>query len=195
MKPSEYFADEINGIKNEAMREFAKKYVDEFPPYFMINPASSTGKYHAAWSNTKGSEGVAGGLAKHVKVMCFWVNALADSEMLTSEEKDAAIVATLGHDAIKYGFGGGKYTTKTHESEGAIFFKRCLTKHKAENLPFAKEIFTAIAFHQGRWAVSAEPKVFPDDFDKIAQIVHRADMNSSRPGVEYTFLKEESLIG
>ena len=194
MNPSDYFKEEIAWIKHPGMREFALQYVDMFPPYFMLNPASSTGKYHAGWSNTKGSDNVAGGLAKHVKVMCFWVHALADSEMLTSDEHDAALLATLGHDAIKYGFGGGKYTTKTHESEGAIFFKRCLQRFGAE-FPYSDEIYTAIMFHQGRWAVTAEAKTFPKDFDRIGQIVHRADMNSSRPGVSYDFLNEESLIG
>jgi len=90
MKASEYFAQEIDWIKNTTMRDFARTYVDEFPPYFMINPASSTGKYHASWSNTRGSDTAAGGLAKHVKAMCHVVHALSESEMLTSDEHDAA---------------------------------------------------------------------------------------------------------
>lgn len=196
MQASRYFAVEIGWIKHPAMREFAEKYVDLFPPYFMVNPASSTGKYHAPWSNIKGSDSVAGGLARHVKVMCKWVKDLSDAYMLTSDQADAALLATLGHDAVKYGFAGGKYTTRTHESEGAIFFKRCVQK-LAATFPHSEEIYNAIAFHQGRWAMADPPKRFPEDFDRIGQLVHVADMCASRQGISYDCINEEqeSLIG
>lgn len=195
MKPTEFFQEEIGWVKNAQMKKFLLDSIDYFPPYFMLNPASSTGKYHASWSNTTGSAAVAGGLANHVKVMCFWVHALADAYMLTADEHDACIVATLYHDAIKYGFGGGKYTTKTHEMEGATFFQRCTQKF-CQSMPLAEEIYTAIAFHQGRWAVADPPKNFPEDFSKIGQLVHIADMCASRKGVTYDCLKEEgSMIG
>ena len=190
MLASDYFAQEIAWIHNHNAREFALKYVDEFPPYFMTKPASSTGKYHAPWSNIVGSEDVAGGLARHVKAMCYCVYSMAEAEMLTSDELDASLLATLGHDAVKYGLGGGRYTTKTHEIEGAVFFKRCIQKHKAE-FPLRSEIYKAIAFHQGKWAEADPPKRFPEDFDKVGQMVHRADMIASRSAVEFTFIKDE----
>lgn len=197
MKPVEYFEREIGWINHPDMRDFTVKFLGEFPAYFMINPASSTGKYHAPWSNIKGSEDVAGGLARHVKAMCYVVHSMAEAEMLSSDEHDAAIIAALGHDAIKYGFDGGKFTSKAHEIMGALFFKRCVVKYGAE-FPLRESIYKAIAFHQGRWAEATPRKAFPDDFDKVGQMVHRADMFASRPEVVFTFLEEEeggSLCG
>jgi hypothetical protein len=188
INPVNYFEEEIGWIVNPDMREFAIKYLNEFPAYFMIKPASSTGKYHTPWSNTLGSAGTAGGLAKHVKAMCYIVHELADAEMLTSDEHDAALIASLGHDAIKYGVHDGELTSLAHESEGADFFQHCLHKFKAD-IPFTDSICRAIAFHQGRWAVSEPPKIFPDDFDKIGQLVHRADMVVSRSKVAFSFFE------
>ena len=186
MNPVDYFAEEISWIKNQSMKEFTVKYLNDFPAYFMIKPASSTGKYHATWSNSIGNDNIAGGLAKHVKAMCYIVHELAEAEMLTSDEHDAALIATLGHDAIKYGFDGGELTSWTHESEGAEFFQQCINDFEAD-IPCADSIHQAIAFHQGRWADSDPPKVFPDDFDKIGQLVHRADMVVSRSKIKFAF--------
>ena len=186
IKPADYYENEISWIEHESMRDFAIKYLNEFPEYFMVKPASSTGKYHAPWSNTIGSDDVPGGLAKHVKAMCYIVHSMAEAEMLSSDEHDAALIATLGHDAIKYGFEGGTYTTDTHESEGAVFFQQCLQKYNA-SIPYMDSIYHAIKYHQGIWAVSEPPKIFPDDFDKIGQVVHRADMLVSRSMVKFSF--------
>lgn len=176
------------------MKDFMTKMLGVVTPPFMINPASSTGKYHPSWSNIKGSEDVAGGLAKHTKAVCFLIHALAESEGLTPDEQDAAIIAGFAHDLLKYGFPEERYTRRDHEHLGAMFFKRCC-KMFDENLPLKDEIFYAIAFHQGRYAYADPPKKFPEDFSKIAQLVHRADMVASRKQIKFTFLEEESLIG
>lgn len=127
--------------------------------------------------------------------MCFWVHALADAYMLTSDEHDACLVAALYHDSIKFGMAGGKHTVKEHEYLGATFFRRCAQKF-CPTLPLQEEIFNAIAFHQGIYSVSEPPKKFPDDFDKIGQLTHIADMCASRKGVTYDYLEEEgSLVG
>ena len=202
MQPSEYFKKELEGIKNPQMREFATKGVDFFPPYFMVKPASSSGKYHAPWENITGSvdvegaKGVAGGLARHTKAMCYVVNRLAPAYMLTDDERDATIISVLFHDSIKFGFEGGRHTLSTHESLGATFFKRCVTKFGI-TFPLVDEITKAIYFHAGRWALSEVPKVFPEDFSKIGQLTHIADMVCSSPDIEFTFInnEEESLIG
>lgn len=196
MIASEYFAKYIDKINNNGVKKFMRLAIDKFPPYFMTVPASSTGKYHCDWSNVIGSDGAAGGLAKHTYAMCWYVDQMAEAEMLTPEEKDAALVAVMFHDAVKYGFGGGKFTTKTHEAEGAVFFQRCLKQFKAEALPLADVIHKAILFHQGRWAVSDPPKMFPVDFDTVGQMVHRADMVVSRKEFKADiFPDDQSLIG
>lgn len=196
MQPSEYFKKELSWIKNPITREFATKGVDLFPPYFMEKPASSGGKYHAPWENITGSEYVAGGLARHTRAMCYVVDRLAPAYMLTDDERDATLVAVLFHDSIKYDWLGGRHTVKNHESLGAVFFKRCAGKF-GKDMPLVDEIAKAICFHAGRWALSETPKIFPEDFCKIGQLTHIADMVCSSKEIEFTFINEdeESLIG
>jgi len=196
LQPSEYFKKELSWIKNPTTREFTTKGVDLFPPYFMEKPASSTGKYHAPWENITGSEYVAGGLARHTRAMCYVVQRLAPAYMLSEEETDAALVSVIFHDSIKYGFEGGRHTRKDHEGLGAMFFKRCAARF-GQGLPLVDEIYRAICFHAGRWALSETPKIFPEEFSKIGQLTHVADMICSSPEIEFTFINndEESLIG
>lgn len=196
MKPSEYFKKELDWIKHPQMKDFTTIGIDYFPPYFMVKPASSSQKYHAPWENITGSDDVAGGLARHTRAMCYIIHRLAPAYMLTDDERDAALVSVLYHDSIKYDFGGGKHTVKNHESLGAMFFKRSVAKVGID-FPLVDEIYKAICFHAGHWALSEPPKVFPEDFGKIGQIVHIADMICSSPEIEFTFIhdEEESLIG
>jgi hypothetical protein len=188
MKNSEYFEEVLGWFKNPTFKTFATQYVDLFPPYFSDKPASSSGKYHAPWSNIRG------GLRAHTYAVCYMVHSMSDAYMLGDTEHDAALIAALGHDAVKYGLGGGPHTTKTHEGEGAIFFKRVVEKLGVKNFPLFQEIYDCIAFHQGRWAVSETPKRFPDDFTPMMQLVHVADMCASRPQIRFNFL-ENSMIG
>lgn len=189
MNQIEFFERELAFFRLPQFRNFMIKALEQFPPYFMEVPSSSSGKYHSSWSNCRPL-----GLAKHTKAVVIVTEKLADAYMLTDEEHDAALVASFCHDAVKYSFGGGKHTSKIHEAEGAIFFRRC-AKSIDPTLPLQDEIFNAIAFHQGRWAVSAEPKRFPEDFDKIGQLVHVADMVASRPGITFDEIEGSSFIG
>lgn len=187
-KIEDYFEEELSWFNSEVFKDFAVKMLQSFPPYFLEVASSSTGKYHSQWSNCKPL-----GLAKHTKGVCQVAHQLAPAYSLTEDEHDAVLLASLAHDAVKYGFGGGKHTSKTHEAEGAIFFKRCVKQFNPE-LPLQNSIYVAISTHQGRWAVSEPPKSFPEDFDKIGQLLHIADMVASRPGIRFDFL-ETSLVG
>ena len=188
MNPTEYFKTELGWLKHEVFRKFLEDCLQSFPPYFWEKPSSSSGKYHSKWSNQ------VGGLALHSRAVAQVAHQLADAYMLTDEEHDAVVVAAVMHDSVKYSLAGGKHTSKTHEAEGALFFKRCV-KAYCPDLPLQDSIYKAIASHQGIWCVSATPKKFPEDFDKIGQLLHIADMVGSRPGIKFDFLEEGNLIG
>lgn len=191
MQNSEYFELEIGWIKNEGLKKFANKYVDLFPPYFAEKPSSSTGKYHAPWSN------LPGGLRAHTRVVAYWVKELGAAYGVEGDALDVAIIVAIGHDAIKYGFEGGKYTTKTHEEEGAVFFKKVVEKlcgGDVTKFPHYNDAYEALAYHQGRWAATEPKKKFPEEFSRIAQLVHVADMCGSRRDPIYPFL-ESAMVG
>ena len=61
MDKKEVFKREVNYLKNERYRENANKLIELLPDYFFEVPASSTGKYHPAFSLGDG------GLVRHTK--------------------------------------------------------------------------------------------------------------------------------
>jgi hypothetical protein len=185
---SEFFEEELSWIQNHQLRSFATSYVDLFPDYFAMKPSSSTHKHHPAWANTEG------GLRKHTKGVAYFTHTLAEAYGLKDEEKDAALVAALGHDALKYAMGGGQHTSRSHAAEGAMFFKRVTKLLNYNDLPLLDQIYLAISDHMGRWGDGNRD--FPEGFPRLSQLVHVADMAASRPQCEFKFLQPKgSLIG
>ena len=187
---SNFYEEEFNLFKTEHLKQFAQQALKLFPPYFWQVASSSGGKYHSGWSNCKPL-----GLAKHTKAVVRVTHMLSDAYSLNPEEHDVALIAAFCHDSVKYGFGGGKYTSKTHESEGASFFKQVSRKLYQGDFPYFEETVEAIAYHQGRWCATEPPKKFPEEFSRIAQLIHVADMVASRKEITFTFIEEGSLLG
>lgn len=184
MRNSEFFARELEWIEDASLKRFAVKYCDLFPPYFEVKPASSSGKYHSQWANS------VGGLRKHTKAVMYMTYTLADAYGLTPQERDAAVVAALGHDAAKYSLNGGNHTTSSHAAEGAIFFKRTVKLLNSQNMPMVDQIYLAISNHMGCFC--SDHRKFPEDFPKLSQLVHLADMCASRREINFTFIDEEN---
>lgn len=84
-------------IKDEKIRNFAERMWIKAPAYFFVIPASSTGKYHAAWATELG------GLFLHVCMGMYVASELAGTFELSDLERDCAIAAMAGHDCLKYG--------------------------------------------------------------------------------------------
>jgi HD superfamily phosphodiesterase len=194
MYTAEEFAPELAFIKDQTIRDFTEFCLKNAPPYFYEVPSSSTGKYHSAWSNGPG------GLVRHTKATAYVAAELGDAYGLAPEEKDAAVAAALLHDICKYGLMGGKYTSKIHDYEGSNFvFKLSakFTEATGAKVPLLKDICSAVAYHFGRWTAPVENRPirqFPEEYSKIDQLVHIADMVASRKEVRFNFL-EHSMIG
>ena len=60
--------NELNMIKSDDIREFAKILINDAPEYFFHVPASSTGKYHPSYALGEG------GLARHTKAVMRFFN-------------------------------------------------------------------------------------------------------------------------
>lgn len=188
----EVLRTELDWIKDETIKKFTEFCLDNAPPYFWVNPASSTGKYHS--KDAAGS----GGLARHTRATAYATKELARSYQLTPLETDAAIAAAILHDIQKYG-AGLPHTTKTHDYDGALFIHRLAARFSAETeVPMLKEICGGIAWHMGPWSIRKEGiplKKFPEEYSRIEQLVHIADMVASRKDIKFTFLEPNSLVG
>ena len=91
----------LDMIENEDIKEFAIVLLDNLPEYIWAVPASSTGKYHPAYSLGDG------GLMRHqiavVRFLNFFFELEQYNSKLTSREMDLMRVAGLVHDGMKSG--------------------------------------------------------------------------------------------
>ena len=183
------FNAELNFIENQAIKDFTRYCLSNAPTYFFELPASSTGKYHPPDSN-----GV-GGLVRHTRATAYVVKELSPAFELNSFETDAAVSAAILHDLCKYGMPGGEHTTSDHDVTASIYVKKLSQRFTSggTEVPMLNEICLAIAYHFGNYTtqVDSRPfKQFPEQYSKIEQIVHIADMVASRKEVRFAFLEK-----
>ena len=183
---------ELDWIKNETIKKFTEFCLDNAPPYFWEVPSSSGGRWHPDWANGHG------GLVRHSKATAYVTKELARAYELTEIETDAAISAACLHDLTKYTLAGGKHTSKTHDAEAAKYVYLLAKKFSEVQVPMLMEICGGIAWHFGVFSVRPEGipiKKFPEEYSRIEQLVHIADMVASRKEVKFTFLEQNNYVG
>jgi hypothetical protein len=171
----------LNTIENKDIKEFAIVLLDNLPEYVWTVPASSTGKYHPAYSLGEG------GLMRHqmavVKFLNFFFELEQYSSKLTSREMDLMRVAGLVHDGMKSGsqeqFSSSKYTKFEHPVMMATMIRSYDGKYL--NHDEIELIADAISKHMGQWNTDKKSStVLPKPNDKFSRMLHVADYLSSR---------------
>ena len=169
----------LETFENEDIKEFTIKILDNLPEYIWTVPASSTGKYHPAYSLGDG------GLMRHQIAVVRFLNFFFELEQygskLTSREMDLMRLAGLVHDGMKSGsqldFEASKYTKFTHPIQMANKIREC------EGLPEEELEFVAkvISKHMGQWNTDKKSDVtLPKPDDKFSRLLHLADYLASR---------------
>ena len=183
------FKKELDTIINDDIREFATMLLDNAPPYLLTVAASSTGKYHPAYSLGDG------GLARHTKGVVRIVNHLLTIEQnkkhYTERERDLIRVACLYHDGEKHGKGESIHTVHEHP----LCASETVRSHKGAFLTEdeIEYIACAIDSHMGEWGTSKRSKiVLPAPSTPEGELVHLADYLASRKDIEILFDEEES---
>lgn len=171
----------LNTIENKDIKEFAIVLLDNLPKYIWTVPASSTGKYHPAYSLGEG------GLMRHqmavVRFLNFFFELEQYSSKLTSREMDLMRVAGLVHDGMKSGsqeqFSSSKYTKFEHPVMMAAMIRNYDGKYL--NHDEIELIAEAISKHMGQWNTDKKSStVLPKPNDKFSRMLHVADYLSSR---------------
>ena len=175
-------------IVNEDIREFAKVLVDGLPAYVWEVGASSTGKYHPAYSL-----GV-GGLMRHQIAVVRFLNYFFELEQyntnFTSREMDLMRVASLIHDGRKSGeqedYEKSKYTKFDHPIQMANVIRSYNGKYlNPDELEFCAH---CIESHMGQWSTDRKSSVvLPKPIDEYQQFVHLADYLASRKDLTMAF--------
>ena len=179
------FQEELEYIKNPKFKENAEKLLKLLPEYFFHIPASSTGKYHPAFSLGEG------GLVRHTKAAVRLAHDLLENASIgyvfNAEEKDMILIALLVHDGTKNGITKEKYTIFDHP----LVVSQFILNHKTE-LTFTDselELITSmIESHMGEWNTSPYSSVvLPKPKNKYQKFVHMCDYLASRKYLDIKF--------
>lgn len=176
-----YFEREINLIKDENWRAVVADYLDRFvPAYFWTDGASSSGKYHPAFSQGEG------GLVRHTKAVVMFAEELlrmSSYMYMKPHWKDYVIVACILHDTAKYGTQDepNKDEYRDHAPNAAKAFNEYFDGEAPELL------LNAIAGHMGQWSTDKDDR--PQT--PIDRCVHLADYIASRAFMDIPVITEE----
>ena len=175
-------------IVNEDIREFATVLVEGLPNYIWEVGASSTGKYHPAYSL-----GV-GGLMRHQIAVVRFLNYFFELEQyntkFTNREMDLMRVAGLVHDGRKSGeqtdYEKSKYTKFDHPIQMANVIRSYDGKYlNHDELEFMAH---CIESHMGQWSTDRKSSVvLPKPIDEYQHFVHLADYLASRKDLTMAF--------
>lgn len=174
------FANELNDIQDNNLRQFAVQLLVNAPEYFFTVPASSSGKYHPYFARE------VGGLVKHTRCVIFYAECNAESFNFDSHIKDLAIIAALAHDIKKQGNNNtGSHTVWEHPE---LAYNYVLEMQKTNSHLISVEdatiIANAILCHMGKWQHDAQftrgKKAFPLPTTLFDYAIQSADYMASR---------------
>ena len=189
----------LDTFENEDIKEFAIALLDDMPDYIWHVGASSTGKYHPAYSLGEA------GLMRHqiavVRFLNFFLELEQYNSKLTSRERDLIRLSGLIHDGRKSGsqedYEKSKYTKFNHPvlmADVVRSFDGQYLNHDEIEL-----IADTISRHMGQWNVDKKTKVeLPKPNNKYARMVHVADYLASRKCLTMDFegyiVEQETVV-
>ena len=178
----------LNTFENDDIKNFAIVLLDNLPEYIWRVPASSTGKYHPAYSLGEG------GLMRHqiavVRFLNFFLELEQYNKIIPSRERDLLRVAGLIHDGRKSGsqsdYERSKYTKFDHPLQMATVIRSYDGKYL--NHDEIELIAHCIESHMGQWNVDRKTgECLPKPEDLHQELVHLADYLASRKPLTMDF--------
>lgn len=183
----------LETIQDDEIRTFAYVLVDNLPSYIWEVGASSTGKYHPAYSLGQG------GLMRHQIAVVRFLNFFFELEQyntkFTSREMDLMRVAGLVHDGRKSGEQTDYERSKFTKFDHPIQMANVIRSYDGQFLTHDDIEFMAhcIESHMGQWSTDRKSTmVLPKPIDEYQQFVHLADYLASRKDLTMAFDMTES---
>ena len=177
MSKSDVFNNQTRLIQKPELRKLVIDTLEAAPDYFYIMPASSTGKYHPAY--TLGD----GGLVRHTKAAVKIAECLLSLEMYEAlaHKSDEIYAALILHDSVKKGMTGNQYTTTEHPLDAAKLLIDTAKKVNFADMETVEFIAGMIRSHMGQWNTNRDGKeVLPKPVTKEQKFVHQCDYLASR---------------
>ena len=178
----------LSTIKNDDIREFAEVLLDGLPDYIWHVGASSTGKYHPAYSLGEG------GLMRHqiavVRFLNFFFELEQYSTKFTDREMDLMRVAGLMHDGRKSGEQDDYIRSKFTKFDHPIHMANVIRSYDRRYLNHDEIEFiaTCISSHMGSWNTDKKSSVvLPKPTNIYQEFIHLADYLASRKDLTMAF--------
>ena len=184
----EVFNTELSRFENENVRISAENILDMIPDYFYEVPASSSGRFHPAFSLGEG------GLVRHVKVAMRVLEEMFRDEafgIYDSYTKDLIRMALLLHDGFKSGLVNSGHTVSEHPVLMSNFIKDNRDKLliSEEDASFVSSL---IISHMGPWNKDKNGKeIMPVPKTREELLVHLCDYIASRNFLNVSFEDNE----
>lgn len=178
----------LDTFENDDIKEFAIVLLEGLPDYIWHVGASSTGKYHPAYSLGEG------GLMRHQMAVVRFLNFFFELEQyntkLTSREMDLMRLAGFVHDGRKSGsqedYEKSKYTKFDHPIQMADVVRSYNGQYL--NSEEIEMIAQMISSHMGQWCTDKKSSVeLPKPNNKYARMIHLADYLASRKVLNMEF--------
>ena len=182
----------LDTIVNDDIREFARVLVEGLPPYIWEVGASSTGKYHPAYSLGEG------GLMRHQIAVVRFLNYFFELEQyatIGSRKFDLMRVAGLIHDGRKSGEQSDYEKSKYTKFDHPIQMANVIRSYEGQYLNHDELEFIAhcVESHMGSWNTDKKSSiVLPKPEDVYQHFVHLADYLASRKDLTMAFDKDET---
>lgn len=178
----------LSTIKNDDIREFAVVLLEGIPDYIWHVGASSTGKYHPAYSLGEG------GLMRHQIAVVRFLNFFFELEQyntkFTDREMDLMRVAGFVHDGRKSGEQDDYNRSKFTKFDHPIHMANVVRSYDRRYLNHNEIEFVAncISSHMGQWSTDRKSSVvLPKPANIYQEIIHLADYLASRKDLTMAF--------
>lgn len=178
----------LNTFENDDIKDFAIVLLDNLPEYIWHVGASSTGKYHPAYS--LGELGLMRHQIAVVRFLNFFLELEQYNKIIPSRERDLLRVAGLIHDGRKSGsqsdYERSKYTKFDHPLQMAAAIRSYDGKYL--NHDEIELIAHCIESHMGQWCSDKKTGIeLPKPKDEYQKLVHLADYLASRKTLTMDF--------
>jgi hypothetical protein len=175
--------NEIDMIEHPILQLLVAECVENAPDYFFEMLASTTGKFHPAYTLGEG------GLIKHTKAAVKIAKDLLSLEQNNHLPKDEIIAALILHDSIKKGKDSSKYTVTEHPLYAAEFieeqFEEFIETYTGDEYELKQQVENVqrlIKSHMGQWNLDYRlgKEILPKPQEEDEKFVHTCDYLASR---------------
>jgi 23S rRNA maturation-related 3'-5' exoribonuclease YhaM len=181
------FEKELLFIKNANIKNFTELAIKSMPDYFFEVPASSTGKYHPAYSLGTG------GLLRHTRAAIRIAVELFRIDwwgtLFTPDEKDLALSALFLHDGWKSGIQKSEYSLSNHPLIAAKAISENVELKTILSEEMLSILLGCITSHMGQWNkdYKTQQVLMPAPVTELQRFVHLADYLASRKCIVMDF--------